>query len=459
MLPTRSVQSRDQSEGSTRVGTNELKDSFYSEFESRHRGSRELILDRLSAAYLPFVRPLSELQSPPQSVDLGCGRGEWLEIASAEGFDARGVDLDEGMLQSCFDRGLQAHRRDALEELRGLPDESVALVTAFHLVEHLPFPMVRELTSEAQRVLVPGGLLVYETPNPENVSVGATSFYMDPTHDRPLPSELLDFAVENAGFVRTKVVRLQEDPTVREGKDIRLLQVLQGVSADYAVVGQKSGPPEALALLDEAFATDYGVSLHAVASAYDKHVDEVAAQAAQADERAADAAGVANAAVDRADAAVDRGDAAVDRADAAVDRAETLGHDLGNQLAGVSEQLRRVEEQLTSLHTRNAEHAARAQAHQAMTQSALAQLSEVYASTSWRVSAPLRAASDGARRLRSARAEGRLWSGIRRRISRSPSEAQLPESSPPAAVSEDQLSARARRVREDLHRLTSAVAS
>jgi SAM-dependent methyltransferase len=421
-----------------------LNDSFYSEFESRHRGSRELILDRLSA-YLLFVRPLSALQSPPRAVDLGCGRGEWLEIASAEGFEARGVDLDEGMLQSCFDRGLEAHRGDALEELQGLPDESVALVTAFHLVEHLPFAMVRELTSEARRVLVPGGLLVYETPNPENVSVGATSFYMDPTHDRPLPSELLDFAVENAGFARTKVVRLQEDPSVRDGKDIRLIQVLQGVSADYAVVAQKQGPGEALALLDEAFATDYGVSLHSVASAYDKHVDEVAALATQADERAAHAAGVAN--------------AAVDRADAAAHRVEMVGHDLGSQLAGVSEQLRRVEEQLASLHARSAEHAARAQAQQVMAESALAQLSEVYASTSWRVSAPLRTASDGARRLRSARAEGRLWSGIRRRISPSPDEPELPKSSPPAAVSEDQLSARARRVREDLHRLTSAVAS
>lgn len=418
-----------------------MTDSFYSEFESRHRGSRELILGRL-AAYLPFVRPLSELQSPPRAIDLGCGRGEWLEIASGEGFDARGVDLDDGMLQDCFERGLQAHRGDALEELRALPDESVALVTAFHLVEHLPFPMVRELTSEAQRVLIPGGLLVYETPNPENVSVGANTFYMDPTHDRPLPSELLEFAVENAGFARTKVVRLQEDPAARDGKDIRLLQVLQGVSADYAVVGQKTGPRKAMALLDEPFSADYGISLHAVASAYDRRGDEVAALAAQADGRAAEAAQVAAAAVDRVEA-LGRG----------------LGDELGSQLAVLSEQLRRVEEQLASLSVRSTEQAARVQAQQAMTESALAQLSEVYASTSWQVSAPLRAASDGARRLRSARAEGRLWSGIRRRVRPAPVDTQPPQASPPVAVGQARLSARARRVRDDLHRLTSAVAS
>src|SRR6185437_6360076 len=132
-------------------------------------------------------------------------RGEWLEMLRDEGYQAAGVDMDEGMLQGCRERGLNARRGDALTALRELPDESMNLVSAFHLVEHMAFDDVRALLREARRVLKPAGLLILETPNPENIVVGTSLFYLDPTHLRPIPPELLSFAVEFEGFRRNTV--------------------------------------------------------------------------------------------------------------------------------------------------------------------------------------------------------------------------------------------------------------
>ena len=86
---------------------------FYRAFEDIHRGSRELILDRL-AVYLPFLEPLKVLEANPAAIDLGCGRGEWLELIISAGFSALGVDLDEGMLDGCRAHGLPAEHNDCL---------------------------------------------------------------------------------------------------------------------------------------------------------------------------------------------------------------------------------------------------------------------------------------------------------------------------------------------------------
>lgn len=244
-----------------------MNQPFYRAFEDRYRGARETIKERLQA-YLPFLAPL-QAQGKPAALDLGCGRGEWLELLGEQGFDARGIDLDEGMLAACRERGLAVQNQDALAALRACPDGSLALVSSFHLVEHLPFDLVRELVSEALRALQPGGLLVMETPNPENLTVGATSFYLDPSHLHPLPPSLLSFATDHAGFARSKVVRLQEDKRLHDAATpLALITVLEGVSPDYAVVAQKPADADVLAAFDAAFATEYGIGLGVLAQRY-----------------------------------------------------------------------------------------------------------------------------------------------------------------------------------------------
>jgi SAM-dependent methyltransferase len=247
--------------------------TFYRAFEDRYRGSRDTIKDRLRA-YAPFLGPLLQLARPAVALDLGCGRGEWLELLGEHGFDARGVDLDEGMLAACRERGLNARHGDALAALRTQPDASLVLVSAFHLVEHLPFGLVQELIAEALRALQPGGLLIMETPNPENLTVGATSFYLDPSHLHPLPPGLLGFAAEHAGFARQRIVRLQEDPHLHTDAPVGLINVLEGVSPDYAVVAQKAADAPLLAPFDAGFDLPWGVTLGQLAQRYESQLGE-----------------------------------------------------------------------------------------------------------------------------------------------------------------------------------------
>ncbi|MDB5963236.1 MAG: hypothetical protein JWP59_4530 [Massilia sp.] len=262
-----------------------MSDWFYRAFEDRYRGARSVIRSRLTA-YLPFVAPLSQ-SGAAVALDLGCGRGEWLELLDEAGFIAEGVDLDEGMLDACRERGLRATHGDALEILRLRADCSVAVVSAFHLVEHIAFAQVQTLISEALRVLQPGGLLIMETPNPENLVVGTSSFYDDPSHLRPLPPKLLAFAVEFGGFARHTVLRLQESTHIREAGPLTLFDVLAGVSPDYGVVAQKAAPHAQMATHDAIFATRHGIDLHEVAQHYEQQQDDAREQLRQVRDRQA----------------------------------------------------------------------------------------------------------------------------------------------------------------------------
>ena len=242
---------------------------FYRSFEDRHRGSRELIRGRLEA-YLPLIEPLLGVYPHGAVLDLGCGRGEWLELLRDKGFDAHGVDMDEGMLSECTARGLSVEQGDALARLKATPDDSLCIVSGFHFVEHIPFATLDELVLQARRALKPGGLLILETPNPENLIVGSSSFYLDPTHVRPLPPLLLAFLPEYHRFARVQTLRLQEDPALRERADVSLMSVLEGVSPDYAIVAQKTGPTEILEAFDAAFETKHGLDLRDLADRFDR---------------------------------------------------------------------------------------------------------------------------------------------------------------------------------------------
>ena len=154
--------------------------SFYQAFEEQFRGSRDLVTSRLNA-YLPFIEPVRALCESPSAVDLGCGRGEWLELLERNGFRATGVDLDEAFCSFCRRNKLNAIHADALSYLEGLPPDSQCVVSAIHVVEHLPFETLQAIIKQALRVLRSGGLLILESPNPENLIVGTSSFYLDPT--------------------------------------------------------------------------------------------------------------------------------------------------------------------------------------------------------------------------------------------------------------------------------------
>lgn len=245
-----------------------MNEGFYRAFEDKYRGSRELILGRLNA-YAPLLKTLKTAFPEGQAVDLGCGRGEWLELLRSFDIAATGVDLDEGMLAACRERGYKVVCEDAIGYLSDLPTESLSLVSAFHLVEHIPFEALTTLVTEALRVLKPGGILVMETPNPENLCVGTESFYLDPSHIRPIPPKLLSFLPEYIGFARETVLRLQEPLGLAYQEEITLLDVLTGVSPDYAVVAQKTAADSLMTMFDSSFTTTMGLALDKLSRSFE----------------------------------------------------------------------------------------------------------------------------------------------------------------------------------------------
>jgi len=253
-----------------------MKDGFYSSFENKHRGSRESIKERLNA-YMPFIEPLNDIYPGKIILDLGCGRGEWLEIMQSIGFKAMGIDHDEGMFSYCHDLGLNIKTGDVISFLESMADESVAIVSSFHLVEHIGFYNVKRLIEESFRILKPGGLLIMETPNPENIIVSTNNFYLDPTHIAPIPSALLSFLVENEGFERNKILRLQEDKSLISKEDIQIIDILGGVSPDYSVVAQKQGNIAVISLLDAAFGanSNYGIGLQELSTQYHQKINKL----------------------------------------------------------------------------------------------------------------------------------------------------------------------------------------
>jgi SAM-dependent methyltransferase len=218
-------------------------DAMYASFEDQFRGTRADIRRR-QAVYLPLVREAKAGTAKAPVIDVGCGRGEWLELLRDEGFVARGVDLNHIFLDGCRELKLDVSEQDALSFLRQLKRDSVGLLTSFHMIEHLDHKILIALLDETLRVLRPGGIAIFETPNPRNVVVGSCNFYLDPTHKRPLPPDLSRYLLEARGFGKVEVQDLHpcaEEQMVSEGAQ-KVRDVLNHMlysAQDYAVIGRK----------------------------------------------------------------------------------------------------------------------------------------------------------------------------------------------------------------------------
>ena len=221
-------------------GTTPGSDSFYLEFEDRFRGTRDDI-KRSQEVYLDYVNVAGAGTDAAPILDIGCGRGEWLELLREHGCIARGVDLNRAMIVENQQRALDVVEHDALAYLADLPEASVRMVTGFHIIEHMPFDLLVRLFDECRRVLQSGGCVVFETPNPENLIVGAYTFYFDPTHRHPLPPQMVEFLAQQRGFADVDILRLHPRP--EQGADEALLNKWFRAPVDYAVVGWKDGKP------------------------------------------------------------------------------------------------------------------------------------------------------------------------------------------------------------------------
>jgi len=210
--------------------------AMYAAFEQQFRGSTEEIRGR-QQAYIPDV--LQEPRDRGPVLDIGSGRGEWLTLLKEHEIPAYGVDSNENFVDISIKAGLDVRLGDAVMHLKLLPDAALSTITAFHVAEHLPFSVLLDLIDHSLRTLIPGGLLILETPNPTNLIVGAANFYLDPTHNKPLHPRLLHFLIEARGFTKVET-RFLAPMEVPEEEDE---QAYLGSSYyDYAILGVR--PPE-----------------------------------------------------------------------------------------------------------------------------------------------------------------------------------------------------------------------
>lgn len=187
---------------------------------------------------------IGEFRGRKRVLDLGCGRGIFLELMRDEGIGGYGVDVDERLLEEARRSGLDARKGDALEHVASVATGSLDGIFARHLAEHiLPGELVR-LVHDCRRVLSPGAPCVMITPDPGTLSVGAHTFWLDPQHVRPVPRELLEFYFKLAGLERVEVRTSSPSPTRLSGEgalpaaDRELLDRTLFGDRDYAVIGR-----------------------------------------------------------------------------------------------------------------------------------------------------------------------------------------------------------------------------
>ena len=203
-------------------------------FADRFRGPQEYVRSNF-AAYLPLFK------DRPNIVDLGCGRGEFLQLLAENNIAATGVDGDAESVGMCLAKGLKAIEADLFAWLEAQPDHSLDGIFCGQVIEHLPPPLVPRLFNLCAAKSRPGAIAVFETPNPECLAIFASHFYLDPTHQRPVPSALAAFYLQEAGYGRLEIRPLA--PAVDSMPSLASLpldfrEAFFG-GLDYAIIGTK----------------------------------------------------------------------------------------------------------------------------------------------------------------------------------------------------------------------------
>lgn len=220
----------------TRSSAGTVDPAFYVALEDRFRGDVSLVAKR-QTAYLELVAGIATPDAPV--LDLGCGRGEWLRLLDGAGIAAVGVDSNPAFVSELIDTSVNVVSADLLDFLEAADDQSASAITLFQVVEHMHLDVLLRVLGEAARVLRPGGLLIAETPNSLNLSVGASTFWIDPTHVRPLHPDLLMFCALYSGFVRVDGRFVNElDPSYRDITDPSVRQIAERMSGpgDFALL-------------------------------------------------------------------------------------------------------------------------------------------------------------------------------------------------------------------------------
>ncbi|CAB4571945.1 unannotated protein [freshwater metagenome] len=220
-----------------------ISDETYEALEQRFRGSSELITER-QKQYLPIVKEVHRNDAP--LLDLGFGRAEWMKLLKEHGISSHGVDSNDVFVRNALKDGLDVTKEDLLTFLSQQPQNSFSAVTMLQVAEHLPLRVLESVLSQIHRVLIPSGVVIIEIPNIETLRVGAGTFWIDPTHVRPLFPEFLSFLTERAGFssIQAKASSPLDDSLAIEEIDVQtkmIQQMWQRINGpgDFAIIAKK----------------------------------------------------------------------------------------------------------------------------------------------------------------------------------------------------------------------------
>ena len=217
----------------------------YFDFENHFRGSRQSIKER-QKQYLDYFKDCKQV------VDIGCGRGEFLELMKENHIPAVGVDTYEEFVDYCTEKGFQAVRDDGIHYLKTI--ESVDGIFVGQVVEHLKVEQIMDLCCTAYEKLEKGGRVVMETPNPTSLAIYTHAFYVDPSHVKPVHPLTLEYFLQKAGFHDIKILYTESSKINMEipelhmeasenmeafNKAMRVVSETLFGSQDYAIIGTK----------------------------------------------------------------------------------------------------------------------------------------------------------------------------------------------------------------------------
>ena len=215
-----------------------MQSDYYLKFENAFRGSRTSIIENLSS-YDSLIDLIINQNSNINLLDIGCGRGEWLERCKNKIPDSFGIELDQHMINLCRENNLKVYDGDALNILSGFQDQSISIITIFHVIEHLDNSSLSKLIFECQRVLKEDGVLIMETPSIDNLLVSTKLFYLDTTHINHINPDGLAFFLDNNGFDKVKYFFINGGP-LQDADFKKITRVLNGVGQDLLFVASKS---------------------------------------------------------------------------------------------------------------------------------------------------------------------------------------------------------------------------
>jgi O-antigen chain-terminating methyltransferase len=203
-----------------------LDSGKYVGFEDSFRGSPDDIRARL-LDYLPLFDGAANV------VDIGCGRGEFLELLAEQGIKARGVDINHAMVDRCRSRGLDVEEGDAIQYLAAQPDASIGGLLATQVVEHLQADQLVGLLEVAYHKLQPGARIILETINPACWYAFFASYIRDITHVHPIHADTLRYLMIASGFQRVEIRYREPYPEINKLQPVSL-PALARVAPDLA---------------------------------------------------------------------------------------------------------------------------------------------------------------------------------------------------------------------------------